>query len=165
MRAQRGSPPELPLPHGVADNEHGFSSDSGFDEVECAHLDRPHGRLDVAVPGDHHDRSVNTTLAKPRERREPVDARSQISSTMTSDGARDTRRGLTAVRRHILRRAAHRSALRTPASSTTRTVDFIRCDRVQFPVPSWQLPVMKYTPCGTGTWQLETSRVTQAIQP
>ena len=46
---------EPPLPDGVADDQHGLVERQRFlDEVERAHLDRAHRRLDVAVPGNHH---------------------------------------------------------------------------------------------------------------
>src|SRR5262249_61986814 len=65
---------ELPLPHGIADHEHGLLERQRFlDEVERAHLDGPDGRLDVAVPRNHHDWSVDAALTQPGEGRKPVD--------------------------------------------------------------------------------------------
>jgi len=62
-----------PLADGVPDHEHGFLERQRLlDEVERAHLDRAHRRLDVAVPGDHHDRRVDRSLAQPFEGAEPV---------------------------------------------------------------------------------------------
>jgi len=67
---------EPALPHGVADHEHRFiEGERLLDKVERSHLDRANGRLDVAVPGDHHDRRIDTPLTQMRERRQTVDAR------------------------------------------------------------------------------------------
>ena len=67
---------EMPLPQRVADHEHRLlERERLLDEVEGAHLDRAHRRLDVAVAGDDHDLRVDLPLAHPRQRRESVHAR------------------------------------------------------------------------------------------
>ena len=77
VRAQRAVLRLEPaLPHGVADDQDRLlERERLLDEVEGAHLDRAHGRLDVAVPGDHDHRRVDAALAQPRQRRQPVHAR------------------------------------------------------------------------------------------
>ena len=66
---------EPALPQRVADDEHGLLERQRLlDEVERAHLDRAHRRLDVAVAGDQHDLRVDLPLAQPRQRRQAVHA-------------------------------------------------------------------------------------------
>ena len=45
-----------------------------LDEIERAHLDGAHRRLDVAVAGNQHDLRVDLPLAQPRQRRQAVHA-------------------------------------------------------------------------------------------
>ena len=64
---------EVALPQRVADDEHRLLERQRLlDEVERAHLDRLDRRLDVAVPGDHHDLRIDFHLPQAAERRETV---------------------------------------------------------------------------------------------
>ena len=59
-RSAMFSASRLPLPQGVAHDEHGLLERQRLlDEVERAHLDGAHRRLDVAVAGDHHHLRVD----------------------------------------------------------------------------------------------------------
>ena len=67
---------EIALPQRVAHDQHGlFEGQRLLDEVERAHLDGAHGRLDVAVAGDHHDLCIDAPLAQALQRHQTVDAR------------------------------------------------------------------------------------------
>ena len=76
LRAQRlvlGLEP--PLAQRVAHDQHRLLERQRLlDEVERAHLDGAHRRLDVAVAGDHDDLRFDLPLAHPRERGEAVHA-------------------------------------------------------------------------------------------
>ena len=66
---------EPALPHRVVDDEHRFVERQGLlDEIERAHLDRAHGRLDVPVARDEHHLRVHLPLAETRKRRQAVHA-------------------------------------------------------------------------------------------
>ena len=74
-RSARFSASRLALPQRVAHDEDGLLERQRLlDEVERAHLDRAHRRLDVAVAGDDHDLRVDLPLAQPRQRGEAVHA-------------------------------------------------------------------------------------------
>ena len=65
---------EVALAHGVPHHQQGLLERQRLlDEVERAHLDRAHGRLDVAVAGDHHHLRVDLPLAQTLQRDQPVD--------------------------------------------------------------------------------------------
>jgi hypothetical protein len=67
---------EAALPDGVPDHQHGLLERQRLlDEIERPHLDRAHGRLDVAMAGDHDDRRVDPPLLQPGQCREAVHAR------------------------------------------------------------------------------------------
>ena len=88
-----------------------------LDEVERADLDRPHGRLDVAVPGDHHDGGVDLAVAQPLQRRQPVDAgqpdvEQDRRRRRRASAGRGRPRRCRRPRRRSPRRAARRSAPR-----------------------------------------------------
>ena len=66
---------ETPLAQRVVDDENRLvERERLLDEVEGAHFDRAHGRLDVAVARDEDDLRVDLPLAQPRQRREAVHA-------------------------------------------------------------------------------------------
>ena len=126
---------EPPLTDGVADDEDGLlERERLFDEIVRAQFDRAHRRFDVAVT------EIITTGASTRRSRSrarvtrPSIPGSQMSSTMTSYGARATRSRhaspeSTVSTSYPSSRRTPLSALRTPASSSTmRTVGFMmRC--------------------------------------
>src|SRR5215471_10241738 len=67
---------ETPLPQRIRDHEHRLVERQRlFDEVERAHLDRAHGRLDVAVARNQHDLRIDMTFAQPLECRQTVESR------------------------------------------------------------------------------------------
>ena len=66
---------ETALANGIANHENRLLERQRFlDEVVRAELDGFDSRLDVAVPGDHHDRSVDAAFAEARERSQAVHA-------------------------------------------------------------------------------------------
>ena len=66
---------EMPLAQRVADDQDGLLERQRLlDEVEGAHLDRAHGRLDVAVAGDDDHLRVDLPLAHARQRRQAIHA-------------------------------------------------------------------------------------------
>ena len=67
---------EPALPQRVAHGQHRLLERQRLlDEIERPELGRPHGRLDVGVPGNHDDLRVDAPIAQPLQRREAVDAR------------------------------------------------------------------------------------------
>jgi hypothetical protein len=63
------------LAQRIAHNQHGFLEREWLlDEIERAEFDRPHRRLDVAVPRNQHDLRINLPLAQPGERGQAVHA-------------------------------------------------------------------------------------------
>jgi hypothetical protein len=66
---------QIALPQRVAHHEHRLLERQWLlDEIERAHLDRPHGRLDVAVARDHHHLRIDAPLPQPLQRHQPVHA-------------------------------------------------------------------------------------------
>jgi hypothetical protein len=64
---------EALLPERVADDEHRFLEREWLlDEIEGAHLDRAHRRLDVAVARDDDDLRVDLPFAHAGQRRETI---------------------------------------------------------------------------------------------
>ena len=105
---------EVPLPQRVADDEHRLLERQRLlDEVERAHLDGLHRRLDVAVPRDHHDLRVDLHLPQPAERRQPVETRQpHVEHDDVEDFADDAIEALLAAFDGVDRRSPRRAARR-----------------------------------------------------
>ena len=105
---------EMPLAQGVADDQHRLLERQRlFDEVERAHLDRAHGRLDVAVPRDEHHLRVDLPLAQLRQGDQTVHARQpDVEQDDVGRAAGGAIEALLAARRRSPRRSPRRAARR-----------------------------------------------------
>ena len=121
---------EIALAQRVAHDQHGLLERQRLlDEVEGAHLDRAHRRLDVAVAGDDHDLRVDLPLAQPLQRRQAVEAaaarcRARSRRRRRRWPSRGTPRRCRRCRRRSLRRCSTPlTDERTPGSSSTTRMD------------------------------------------